>query len=431
MKNNIQMILFGGLFLMSTVLHSQTVCPESQRSTTFSTPEVSEYPPEFGPPVNPPTPGFSAPEDTLRQVFFLHGLGGSSESWAKIRTATEAGASGFPGRKVIANNLDYNGYLGDLAGAATHVYNLVDDLVEDQDSFQRTRNYFIAHSQGGLVSRRTDKRMEDLGHAFSKDFGGIVTFGSPHQGAYIGNSLMDVIEGDETRIQKWLYDGCRKVGAAVIHDKIDIPINLPIVGINLGTIKVEHLTDVSNLTDSLCGVVDLLFQIVPNFAALAKPILDDYKDGGSQISVLNSHDANSPNPVQKVAFYGIKGDKDQNGDPQSIFWRTAQWFLVDPSDIPIFQANADHQVEASIKDWITNFEANAYFAGFLYGHYKQKHESSWGLNHKAWQNKVAYRDVRDDSRAAAKWLKEADRTWSELIGARVIEDGIVESCYCR
>lgn len=429
MKNIMTIILTVCLCTTATWVHGQTVCPENQRTNSFTFPEVSVYPPEFGPPVNPPPTSNPAPEDTARMVFFIHGLGGSPESWTKVRTATEDGSPGFPGRKVIANSLDYNGHLGDLPGAATEIYNLVDNLVGDQDSFQRTRNYFIAHSQGGMVSRGVDKRTEDLGHAFAKDYGGIVTFGTPHQGAYIGNSLMDEVEGNETRVQKWIYDGCRKVGAAAIHDKITMPLNLPIVGINLGNISVEDLTDVSNLTDSVCGFVDLLFQIVPDFNALAKPILADYKDGGSQISVLNSHDANSPNPVQKVAFYGIKGDKDMNGDPQSIFWRTAQWFLINPGEVPIFQANADYQVEESIKKWITNFEMNAAGAHANYKVNKNIHKNSLGVF--GWDNKVKWRAIRDDSYAAAYWLRGAENTWLDLIGARYWEEGPTEECYCR
>lgn len=421
--------------LMHLVLQSQTPCPEGQRQNGFGPPVREWSPPEFDPPVNVASGGGISFQDTNRIVFFVHGLGGTPMSWTKARDVTEEGDAGFPARKVMAHTLDYSNQVGSLSQAASDVYSQVKYNTVQQDTDVRKKNYIIAHSQGGMVSRAVDQRYEQFGHAFNKDFGGIVTMGTPHQGAYIGNSMRDLLPSGNTRVEEWIEDGCNKLTSAFLSISLqEIKISFKILWFINKEIKIGDHIDPNVLSNAFCGYSNDILNILPDFKAMKAPILDDYKLGASRLQDLGNFDATSQNPPHKIAFYGIKDKADQQGNPQSIFFRTAQWFIVSPNELPYFSANEDGQVETVVNDWINKFENE----GAKSWEKAKEAKGEWlkwkwagVFAQKHWNNYAKYNNFSKNLNSGAKWLREVDRTWAPLIGAETYEEVIETGCYCR
>lgn len=430
MKKFIYITITIAGILLHQVLNSQTLCPEGPRQNGFGPPVTEWSPPEFDPPVNVAGGGGVTFQDTNRMVFFIHGLGGTPMSWEKASTVTEEGSDGFPARKVMAFTLDYSNQVGSLSQAASAVHASVLGITSQQDTAISRKNYLIAHSQGGMVSRTLDRRYENHGNTFNKHFGGIVTFGTPHQGAYIGNSMKDLLPSGKTRVETWVEDGCVKLTNAFLSD---IKYGFKVLGFDV-EITIYDIIDPYKLSNTFCGFTNDVLNILPDFNQLKSPILDDYKLGATTLQTLASFDAGSQNPPHKVAFYGVKDNVDKQGNPQSIFFRTAQWFVVSPNDMPYFGANEDGHVELVANDWINKFENEA--ANDLKK--AQNAKAKWDKYkilgppaHKFWSDYSKYSKSSNNLKAGAKWLREVDRTWLPLIGAEELEEFTETACFCR
>ena len=127
-----------------------------------------------------------------RILHFLHGLGGSSDSWNLLaaRTAFQ-GSAGYPARQVVylnphhywqngnalASAMDIDAYLSSVGAAASAAQNI---FVED--------NILVGHSYGGVLSLLLDSLYQHR-YVFDRQFGGIIAFGSAVNGAYMAKAL--------------------------------------------------------------------------------------------------------------------------------------------------------------------------------------------------------------------------------------------------
>jgi pimeloyl-ACP methyl ester carboxylesterase len=123
----------------------------------------------------------------FRNIVWLHGLEGSSNSWhyyddktkaeRKVHQSFRPAYAGFTGSEVNRN--------------ATSIPDAADKVMltlsNDPLFNTSTNNIFIGHSMGGLVLRSIDEKRTRLNLA--PDFGGFITFGTPHQGAVIADNL--------------------------------------------------------------------------------------------------------------------------------------------------------------------------------------------------------------------------------------------------
>jgi pimeloyl-ACP methyl ester carboxylesterase len=134
--------------------------------------------------------------DTLRLVYFLHGLGGNKGSWGAVHDAHK------PDYKYWSYRLDYSD--GWQAGASNQRdFELASE--ETQRDMDKGRSeflsrldtsgtevglpYVIGHSQGGLIARDLDMKyatgIDGWLDSTDRRFWGMVTVGTPNAGALI------------------------------------------------------------------------------------------------------------------------------------------------------------------------------------------------------------------------------------------------------
>ena len=104
-----------------------------------------------------------------REVTFLHGLNGSAADWQPFSDFF----SGQDNRRINPTNFGYN---------STGGFNSIATDIRARSSFG-ANSIAICHSMGGVMARRLDKNNTAMG--------GIVTVGSPLDGAPIANAVAD------------------------------------------------------------------------------------------------------------------------------------------------------------------------------------------------------------------------------------------------
>lgn len=131
--------------------------------------------------------------DTIpRNVYWIHGLNGSVTSWALAALATSSpnyATPEFPNRYINSVRGPASGpTYGENVGisAASFDMNSVANVYVNSDSTHK--DFIIAHSQGGIVSREWLRNMEEFQNSFPDYAHGLVTFGSPHTGAQVLNN---------------------------------------------------------------------------------------------------------------------------------------------------------------------------------------------------------------------------------------------------
>ena len=144
--------------------------------------------PEGGPgSPNNPGPGPCASVDGGANLVYVHGFNSDGGTWGggtnrdgvrgRVRCALEI-------RGDIAPDLRNRGLERHTAQEA-ELYDDVDRIARQG----RERNILIGHSQGGLISRRVTQRLEGVRPDWVE---GVITIGTPHQGAYVAlNSPSD------------------------------------------------------------------------------------------------------------------------------------------------------------------------------------------------------------------------------------------------
>lgn len=339
-----------------------------------------------------------------RPVVWVHGLGGSGDeesstyenSWIKASGATDL-TYRTASRRPSYTDVDLTLAAGDLKTA------MIDYTGFDNNSIA------IAHSQGGIVARRLDKMLEDDGVA--RTFGGLVTFGSPHQGARIINNI------DE--FDPWLSEACVALSAGPIEESISLGFVLTVI---------SPFISEEEILDFFCEDV-LVDYLAPTLTgAMEAPIGSDYAVGATDLAVLNAYEPTIP----YVCFYGIETEPEM--------WNTMVNFLPGhkPNESDAFMANNDTYLTDYANSEINNYyakylewDANAnYWDGFM------DDWSDWGLYAWCWfcpfgeaeLDLIHAQNVRDDYKLGYDWWVNANPTWKSIIG----QDTYVasEECYC-
>ena len=270
-----------------------------------------------------------------RLIFWVHGLGGDMFSWDR--------AGEFMGDQYkitsVLNTMDYS--VNSLSGAGQIVQNTIDELAETYGEINfiedKDINFIIAHSQGGLVSRAAYKRYADLNALDQRSFGGIVTFGTPHQGAQILNNVPDFID--------FIDNSCNELSAGPAAEAWN------------GTWILSFFP-----TDGMIGAVESICynfsnRIVPFMMAdYLTPITDDYNVGSAYLEELNEFDEEMEDieeqNIPRVAFYGI--------EEAPVVWRTVYSIINDVNAEPTFSADDD---DALIS--VANSNQNSYYLKYM------------------------------------------------------------------
>ena len=281
-------------------------------------PEV--YPPIVVP-INPDDdPGGDPDNDLDRYVYWVHGLGGNPGSWAKAGEASqfsEHNKEHFSARKLQSYFPTYTED-GGLLIAGQELEQDIEStaLQEDQNPL---RDFIIARSQGGLVSKSliyTQNCSNQQVPIPDQRFGGLVTVCSPLNGAAINNQKKAGV------LSQMVEDACD-----ALLEKVDAALHVWYLPEELG-----------GFVDSFCNIFG--FDIVPAIlGSVSPPITTEYEVGNPLLDTINS--CTAPH-IYKVSFYG-----EENRD--KLFWKTLNFFVSFPNDYDHWEA--DDEAELKLYNW--------------------------------------------------------------------------------
>ena len=367
---------------------------------------ISQPPPTiltFTPPNNPKNPRVKPPHPNDRLIFWIHGLGGTTGSWSRVAEATQYQAPGqtvpgYPARKVTSLPLTYSQF--SLSGAASTLHNMLvttgDPFCTSNNITDKSINFIVAHSQGGIVSRATDKMYDDLGMQADRRFGGIVTFGSPHGGARLLNNI--------GQFTQWADEACLALSAGPEHDAIQ---NNAVADFFIPNETFD------GLRTKLCNI--LANDIAPiMFKDQFQPLSEDYKVGAAALAELNGQNTTIPH----VALYGT--------EEEPVFYRTMYSMKTKtPNLFPIFEADSDQPLVDNF-----NIVLNKYKAKYEVNKARVEYLESVGLPCSAWQwiccsPYCAIWDTeywqkkakRDKWKQGVDWLSNSNNKFKAIIGA--------------
>lgn len=292
-------ILFGHLTAQNTGMHQETgSCVDQVDLTILNVEEIIQI---FDPPVKEIrgnyTPLSDMDPEVFKNVFFVHGLGGHSASWAP---ATRHVSTTYKARTPQVN------YLQDVTIPQAATWLNLDfgeannSLEQDYPDSKGEESIFIGHSMGGIVGRQMD--YDVVNNNFKKRFNAMATFGSPHQGA----KIIETLQNGE--VEEYFNRGCEVLSDAGIS-KIEADLDLQLKGI-MGLLFNKRIM---NLEKSMFGYLEDLAKnfVCSNFfsmgfqslaADIAPPIGAALNPNSELITTLGSHKIE----IDNVAFFGIE-----------------------------------------------------------------------------------------------------------------------------
>jgi len=338
-----------------------------------------------------------------RSVVWVHGLGGHGDFTATDETNSWITASSESelNYQLQSRRPDYTDVALDYA--AVQLRTILEDYELTDDA------YVIAHSQGGIVSRELDKLIDE--NTWDRTFQGVVTFGTPHQGAMILNNR------DE--LQEMIGGMCSALGEGPWLDTFSD-----------GTffVLLSLLSGIDNASDEVCDLlVEKLLPFVFDLDAYYAGITEGYYVGSEELEELNSYTPDIP----YVAFWG------EESDP--VMWNTLVHVM--PGREPNseiygpFGANNDdyltNQVNELCTYYYTNYELHDELKNTLKGMFLEFFDFIIPDYVFGWSPDIYTHD--ELSKAWHKgydWLNNANYNWEVLIGAREYVYTEVESCLC-
>lgn len=355
---------------------------------------------------NPGTNNSNASQSNLnghRVVHFVHGLGGSSKSWNLAADSLERIY------RLFSNSVDYNNATnGTLASAAKELNTKIDlfNLLPRADTIARRRNLLIGHSQGGLVAKALDFEINRDSTLYPPQFGGIVTFGTPHGGAMLLNNGDP--QGQRKWVQSFVREGCEAVTEAKARDFLARRWVLSAI---LDLVNASNLPN--TITEAACGAFsNTALPLLLN--DLAQPITTDYNVGSPAVNRLNNYRTNTP----IITFFG--------DESQPVFFRTLSSFQINMRDLAKnpFGADDDESYVRSANQMMSHFNSKS-----LYHQSKLK-----SLKNKLLPNRKRIKAVEEAlkaNRRAFRWFHKANDQWQIIIGATLVDTLSARySCLC-
>jgi hypothetical protein len=343
-----------------------------------------------------------------RNLYFVHGLGGNSFSFTDFAGAISYGAPEYPSRKVnVFSDITYSdGQQYGLQACADRVKEQI-STKPNAASFG-ANSFIIAHSQGGIVSRKVDELIQNSGS--TRTFGGIVTIGSPHAGAQIINNR-------DSKLFPLANSACNKLL------KVEIQGVLGQTPLLKGLLWPVARRISENFSNSLCNFVvpnDAdRFSVVDIVAGhFTSAVANSYMVGSAELNALNTFHQNNTSNIQKVAFYGVK-------DPSDVFWRVLHYFRNDPNAEPTFGASNDQQGVTDGQNILMDYQAarqsqeiqlhfQCYFNWFpIIGCFGDQ----------------PYRDRIAALEDAINFLQNINSKWLDVIGSATFTTTTTNTCY--
>ena len=296
------------------------------------------------------------PQPAARRVIFLvPGLNGDYNAWRDVRDETGGDTREYPSyppRKAEMRMLGTKsgpGYSQDagLASAAKDVWDYMSNINYSQlNTGPVTNNIAIGHSQGGLILRAVEYQQSLLNRPAY--FGGMVTFGSPHQGAAILTNGLPVTLGGRGQLGSFINGFCSSLTDGPLQEKLQLSDNF-----FFQLIRLLNLDDQAvSFKNQLCGV--LSDSILPHY------ILKDYTSTITQDYMAHDKNHNSPNyllntlnqhqaGIPAIAFYGV--------EEEPVFWRQLGSLRKKVHSYPAFQADPDQEFVDQYAKIMANYRA--------------------------------------------------------------------------
>ncbi len=384
-----------------------------------------------------------------RNVFWIHGLNGNTNSLAVPAKASQFGVPydpSFPPRKIRSHRgLSTSGsnavqlYSEDLGIAATSgdLENYAHTTLSQNE--KTIYDFIVAHSQGGIVGREWLRNMDLQPQLYDTYAHGLVTFGTPHGGAEVLNNCRPNLGRD--RLPAFVNEACQSLGGAIIVPKLNanfltslIPSNYmkAIIGKGCGVLS----NSIIPLT------MDNYYKATTKDFYVGSPFLIGETVNGTHRQGLNEYVSKVP----VVQFYGV--------EEQPIMWR----FMSSTMDIGEVQKNSpnaelyfgytnDDQLPIKVNNLINEFAAGYEYEKGEEKKTKKKLAGSifvTGLSPIVGGAMILYfnkklKDARQNKEAYDKgkvWLTNAnDYYLTDLIGAResktVMQCRVVGVVSCR
>lgn len=350
--------------------------------------------------------------DTINKVgrkliYWIHGLAGNEHSWNRVQAVTEnqtgTQVPGYPERDVEGLALSYEGHENlDIFQLGSYVNNQIEiwrTAIPRRDTLDVKRNFIIAHSQGGIVSRAMRYKNIDDPFYNHQQFGAIATFGTPHGGAKIINSTVQ--NGD---VQRWINEGCKATAAATIRTFVNSKWWLDLL--------VSPSLSASLSSIACDGMDKTVLPILVN--SIRKPVGSDYAIGAPNLAKLDS--MAQIDTLKVVTFYGE--------EQEPVFWRTvhSMTFSKDTSiagnilSTDPFGLNEDQELVDLINNKISNYSLMENFYSDIQDNIKSHLLYSILFNVLFDDN--LFEDRIDEYHDARQWLSLANVNWKRFIGAR-------------
>ncbi len=322
-----------------------------------------------------------------RNVFWLHGYQGNELSFTLVSDDVE---SRF---KANSRRPGYNASQQSLASSAANVETDINDVINGQINTER--NFIIAHSMGGLVARTLGQLTEPT--TGTPLYNGFITLGTPHQGAFAANTLVD----NPQAIDNLLTNACQKLGAGPFKEGIHNSGALGSLAIMFGF--------GGGILNTACEAgVDIGFPAILSFA-----------EQGVEAELTTTAAASIPDMVtdNNAVFYGIESGHDDG----SMTPRFIGALVNSPSSFPLYGADASDalgiaEVASQLDFYVTKMN-------FWY----DLHDQLCGNSLFCWSSAEP---VGDAYKKGVDWFPTLDPSWQELIGASQSSIEATGNCTC-
>lgn len=350
------------------------------------------------------------PQPDERYVHWVHGYEGDADSW---RPVAEDVHSQF---KVLSHITDYSSSFDSLGIAATR---LEENIAYNENTGVAgpsyydpvtQRNILVAHSLGGMVTRKMGKLYSDVGNPM---YGGIVTVGSAHFGVYAAQ-FMNSKNGQE-EVKDYMAYSCEALtkGSFLEGDTS---------GIGVGKWLLTGLGILGKVQGSLCDAVgsDSVFHFAETF--LGNEVIHDELTPAGMDTIAPLHAAHN------AVAYGVEWGHEDN----SLTPRFYGGMLPDKKKV--------HEFDAYQADDIAIDGRGMSYVADKFAHYKEMaefHKNRYFF-WKTFCPPVCLPQLVEFRRwlgyeEGIAWFPTLDPTWKRFIGAENNELELVETierCFC-
>ena len=232
-------------------------------------------------------------QNNLRGVAYVHGLGGSIAAWDKQIQFTDSEYD------VACFGVDYGSGSYEVSffqvgqrvqGDLKSGFQNADAIYTIRNNSERCQNddYVIAHSQGGIAARYLDWKWNMGSNSFgTREFYGLVTFGTPHSGAHVAF----------TKEEHYGFVA-EVISTIILYEANEMVYDL--TGSFAGTFIGNKVYDLRTRIDTL-----IKYELAPlMLSSVHWPTLDSMAPGSPMMTDLNNHWGK----LHRVAFYGVEDE---------------------------------------------------------------------------------------------------------------------------